>query len=96
MMTTSEFAVDKQPGVGCDLATQELHLHAAVEIEPQTPLLTVTHWVPLSLWHVERENPPFQGLSANRVPKRSDLFGKCGLMGSAEAVAGCRVLPGFP
>ena len=31
----------------------------AVELNPQIPVLAVTHWVPLSRWHVELPNHCF-------------------------------------
>ena len=52
-----KFPVGQQPGVGRDLAAQKLQSQTAVEIDSQIPVLAVTHWVPLLLWHVERPNP---------------------------------------
>lgn len=47
-----QLSVGQQPGVSRDLAPQKIKLKATVEIESQIPVLAVTHWVPLSSWHV--------------------------------------------
>ncbi len=49
-------------------------------MDAQIPVLAVTHWVSLSLWHVERANTCFQGFGANCMPKRGNSSGKCGLI----------------
>ena len=64
-----EFAIRQQPGVGCDLATQELEVQAAVKTDSQIVVFGITHWVPLSLWHETRQTPCFQGCGANCMPK---------------------------
>ncbi len=56
-----EFSVRKQPGVGSDLATHELQLQTAIEIDPQLPVLAVTHRVFLSAWHKCTKYPCFSG-----------------------------------
>ena len=40
-----EVAVGEQPGVGGDAAAVELQLQAAVEIDPQRPVIRFTRWV---------------------------------------------------
>ena len=40
-----EVAVGEQPGVGGDAAAVELQLQAAVEIDPQRPVIQFTRWV---------------------------------------------------
>ncbi len=46
-----EFSIREQPGVGGDLAAHEPQLQPAIEIDPQVPVLAVTHRVFLSAWH---------------------------------------------
>ena len=74
-----EFSIRQQPGVGCDLATQELELQAAVKTDSQIVVFCVTHGVPLSHWHETRQIPCFQKVGANSMPKRIGSNGKCGL-----------------
>ena len=38
-----KFPIRQQPGVGCDLATQELELQAAVKTDSQIVVIGVTH-----------------------------------------------------
>jgi len=57
-----EFSIRQQPGVGGELASQNLQLQCTVEIDPQVPVLAVTHWVPLSLWHVDCKKPYISGV----------------------------------
>jgi hypothetical protein len=49
----------QQTGVAGDLAATELQLQAAVKSDPQIIVSGVTHWIPLSHWHVERRNHCF-------------------------------------
>jgi len=57
-----ELPIRQQPGVGGDLASQELQLQSTVEINPQVPVLAVTHWVSLSEWHNLMKAPCFPGV----------------------------------
>jgi hypothetical protein len=57
-----EFSIRQQPGVGGELASQKLQLQCTVEIDPQVPVLAVTHWVPLSEWHDLMNGPCFHGV----------------------------------
>ena len=79
MQRLIEFPTRQQPGVGGDLASQEPQLQSTVEIDPQVPVLAVTHWVSLSEWHDLMKDPCFQGSGANRVPRMTISSGKCGL-----------------
>jgi hypothetical protein len=57
-----EFSIRQQPGVGGELASQNLQLQCTVAIDPQVPVLAVTHWVPLSLWHVDCKKTYISGV----------------------------------
>ena len=52
-----EFSIRQQPGVGCDLATQELHPQAAVKTDSQIVVVRVTPLASLSLWHETHQIP---------------------------------------
>ena len=70
-----EFAVGEQPGVGGDLAAEEFELQAAVELDPQIPVLTFTHWAALSLWHVRCPNPyPSRAWRKSRAKAREVIW----------------------
>ena len=57
-----EFSVRKQPGVGGDLAAHEPQLQTAIEIDPQLPVLAVTHRISPSALHESAKDPCFSGL----------------------------------
>jgi hypothetical protein len=48
-----QFAVSEQSGVGGDPAAVEFQLQAAVEIDPQRPVISFTRWV----FHPRDSNP---------------------------------------
>ena len=52
-----EFSVRKQPGVGGDSAANKPQLQTAIEMDPQRPVLAVTHRVFLSAWHECAKDP---------------------------------------
>ena len=81
-----KFPLGQQPGVGCDLATQELELQAAVKTDSQIVVFCVTHGVPLSHWHETRQIPCFQRVGANCMPKSGNSSGKCGFIGSSQTL----------
>jgi hypothetical protein len=78
MQRLIKFPIHQQPSVGGDLASQELHLQSTVEIDPQAPVLAVTHWVSLSEWRDLMKDSVFQGSGANGVPHVTFSSGKCG------------------
>ena len=70
MQRLIKFPIRQQPSVGGELASQELQLQCTVEIDPQVPVLAVTHWVPLSEWHEIAENPYILGVWRKSHAKR--------------------------
>jgi hypothetical protein len=62
MQRLIKFPIHQQPSVGGDLASQELQLQSTVEIDPQAPVLALTHWVSLPEWHDLMKDPCFSGV----------------------------------
>ena len=69
-----ELSVRQQPGVSGDLAAHEPQLQTAIEIDPQLPVLAVTHRVFLSAWHESAKYLCFSGFRRKSHAKPAGLI----------------------